>query len=140
MTDILLVKLLIVPQNKVFQGKGIKISPSRSGTRVSERFFTLSKAIINLSANRFHRKLTGASMLTRRQNGRCRKRSSIEISAMLMVTQYSCHLLVANSRSDPSEPNFMDWAWSIEGSFDSAPRNRRSSADSARALDSTSRH
>lgn len=53
----------------------------------------------HLSRYLCHRRLTGASTLTRRKNGRRRSRSNVEPSQISAVTQRSFHLRVTNSRS-----------------------------------------
>lgn len=59
----------------------------------------------NLSVYRFHRRLTGASTLTRRKKGRWMRWSRIAPSQMSVVTQCSCHRLVTKSRSKSTLSN-----------------------------------
>ena len=59
----------------------------------------------DLFVNRFHRRLTGASTLTRRKNGRWMRRSKVAPSQISVVTQCSRHLLVTKSRSKSTRSN-----------------------------------
>lgn len=53
----------------------------------------------NLSVYRFHRRLTGASTLTRRKKGRWMRWSRVAPSQISVVTQCSCHRFVTKSKS-----------------------------------------
>lgn len=50
-----------------------------------------------LALNLSHRRVMGASTLTRRKNGRCRSQSKIFSSQISVVTQCCCHFEVTKS-------------------------------------------
>ena len=73
--------------------------------------------------NRFHRRLTGASTLTWRKNGRRDKHSSTVSSQTSVVTQCRCHSFVTKSRSfstvskDLSPPFVPPSRWESRGTW-----------------------
>lgn len=107
-SDIPVIQVPVVRDNEFFKSRGLDLSfPASTVRRQSpgqprQRLFRVGA---DLFVNRFHRRLTGASTLTRRKKGRWMRRSRMAPSQMSVVTQRSRHLLVTNSRSKSTFSN-----------------------------------